>query len=174
MSNTPLVNFDFENLAESPPTQKVMQAWKASLLKPHNASRRNAKLITTTTAAVTLGIMTYLSLSLNAQIALIDYLLIACITFSLGFLIWGWLDDRALRNHPEYVRINGVSYHRRAYESLRDATSFWDPCGIEDISIPENAIQVHRYIDNVVHGLGRRLVRFDRELIVQVLQTHQQ
>lgn len=165
-------NFNFESLAENPPSHEKLHVWKQSLLMPYQASKRNAKIITAIVATTTLAIIALLSLQLDIQIAFIDYVLLGVINGSLGFLVWGWMDDSAFANYCHQTDTSDTYYHRRAYESLREKMSFWEPCGIEDISIPDSAHHIHRYIENVLHGIGRNFVRFDREIIIQALQVN--
>lgn len=169
----PSLDTDFESLSKNPLTQEQMHQYKEALLVPHGASQTSKTIITVIATAAALAFVTTLSPIQKEHIEFIDYLLVGVIAWGIGFLIFGWIDDFVFHRHQISLKIDGVPYQRRAYESMRERTSFWDPDKIDDLIVPQKAEEVHRYIDNVLHNVGRGFVRFDREMIRQAIRKHQ-
>lgn len=168
----PSLDTDFKSLSENPLTHEQMHRLKEAQMIPHQKSRKKRNAIALGSVATALVFLASLSPDQKEQIQFIDYLLVASITWSIGFLVWGWMDDRIFARYQFAIKVDGVRYQRRAYESLREKKSFWDPDSIEDIIVPRDAEDVHRYIDNVLHNVGRGFVRFDRELIRYTLNKN--
>lgn len=167
--NRPSLDEDFESLSRNPLTNEQMHQFKEALLVPHHRSRKNRNIVSLLSVALSVAFLATLSPAHKEYIEFIDFLLVGAIAWGAGYLVWGWIDDLIFKRHQIILRIDGAIFQRRAYESLREKTSFWDSDNISDIPIPDDAEDVRRYIDNVLHGIGRGFVRFDREIINNAL-----
>ena len=171
MNETLSRNYTFEALATDPITNQQIGDLKNHYTAILAESRRYRKRVILSLFVSAFVFLSLLDAKTYNALEWIDWLLMITIFGSLGYLVWGWFDDKCFNENRVSFVVGGVDYGRQIHESMRNRESLLDPSRIEDIAIPREAVLAHRYIHAVIEKERRGYIGLDRQIIIDQIST---
>lgn len=156
----------FCDLSAEPLTADQLKTLRQHFADVCSQSRRYKRRVTLMMAVIGALVLFAMSKDAYQSMMWIDWILLAYALFGVGFLAWGFLDDRLFAQRPVSIRVDGVEYARLVHESMRKRTSLLDPDRIDDIYIPKDAVDVHRFTHAILHKEQRSFTGLDRMIIL--------